>query len=190
MARANSVLSKLPITAVIFIVAIASGYGVGRAAAQCPSDLSTTAPKNLEAEIQNIQQAVQSGPFYQELVSKVGKPEACEISLDDGNVKLSYAFRGQGRLRATVNPDAEFTEQKLEYRAITEERALTLLKEAEKALFGENGCGIEWKRPAEEPSAEVVGSRSTVYEGHACNCKARKSYEGADIVALGLSGAC
>ena len=132
---------------------------------------------------------VESGPFYRELAGKAGKAQSCAVSRKGDNLELSYAFADHGRLEATVNPAIEFAEQRATVRAIDEQRALALLREAETHAFGADGCGIDWKE-SEKEEGDRPSSSALVYRGDACNCQARALFENGRIIALVLRSAC
>jgi hypothetical protein len=132
---------------------------------------------------------VQAGPLYRELAGKAGKAQACAVTRDGGNLKLSYIFADGGRLDAALDPAIEFAEQRAALRAITEERAVALLREAEKHAFGADGCGIGWKEPEREQGA-APGSFEVIYRGDACNCQAREIFKDGRVIALVLRSAC
>ena len=147
------------------------------ATTHCTADPSATLPKSQRETLKELQQSVESGPLYQELVSTTGKPQSCEVAWKDGDLTLSYLFNKEGRLRATITPAIEVEEERVKLpklQPITEERALALLKAGAKHHFpptpessGEDGCGIKWGEPKERTSS---GSRVVAYWGQTCNC--------------------
>jgi hypothetical protein len=163
---------------------------VGSVFAQCPADLSASAPADKKNQVRAFQQALTTGPFYKELSRRAGKPRECKVAIDDGGITLSYSFRGNASLFSQVSAANESTDQRMQVRSITAQAAISLLKRAEKDAFGQDGCGIVWDHPAEEVAGAKTGSREAVYRGDACNCQARLVYEGKSIVALVLRSAC
>jgi len=130
-----------------------------------------------------------AGPFYRELAGKSGAAGACALSRNGDNMMLVYTFANGGRLQATVNPAIEFAEQRATVSSITEDRALALLRNAERHAFGADGCGIEWKEPEKEGSA-APGSSEIVYRGDTCNCQGRELVKDGRVIALILRSAC
>jgi hypothetical protein len=174
--------------ALVLGVLFVSGFAHGTER-RCPADLSAGAPAERRNNIRAFQQALTSAAFYKEL-SHRGRPLSCEMGLDEGIIRLSYAFRGKASLEAQVNLGSESIEIRMQVQSIGVNRAMALLKKAEKDAFGQNGCGIAWDHPAEELPGEKAGSREVVYRGDACNCQARLVYAGKSVVALILRSAC
>jgi len=147
-------------------------------------------PASRQKQVREFQQRVEAGPFYKELLRRLGKPKGCDVKLDGENIALSYVFQHNARLDARVDPSIEYSEQQAQFRGLNGKEALALLKESEKDSFGRDGCGIDWDHPEEELPEESSGSRATVFRGSACNCQARVAYQGNSVVALVLSSAC
>jgi hypothetical protein len=171
------------------LVLLASSLAQGKAP-QCPTDLSASAPADKKNQVRAFQQALVSGAFYKELSRRGGKPLTCEVAMEDGGIKISFAFRGSASLVAQVSAGNESTGQRMEARKIGAKAAMALLRRAEQDAFGQDGCGIVWDKPAEELPGAQPGSREVVYRGDACNCQARLVYAGNSIVALVLRSAC
>ena len=108
------------------------------ATTHCTADPSATLPKSQRETLKELQQSVESGPLYQELVSTTGKPQSCEVAWKDGDLTLSYLFNKEGRLRATITPAIEVEEERVKLpklQPVTEEQALALLKAGAKHHF-------------------------------------------------------
>lgn len=147
-------------------------------------------PEARQKDARDLRQRVKSGPFYKEMVRRLGKPATCKISIDGDNLSLSYGFKNEGQLEARSNPKIEFSEQSMRVRGMSQRKALTVLKESERDAFGKDGCGIDWSHPAEDAPGESAGSREVSYRGENCNCQGRILYEGKVIVGLILRSAC
>lgn len=186
---ACSVLGCMRLSVVLLFAGslVAPAQGIGLEAGHCSTG-SATVPASQKKAFKEFQQRVESGPFYGELVSKTGKPTACSVTLQNGNIRLVYLFHQQGRLQATTNPDIEFSEQKVKLPSLTEDKALTLLKAGEKDFFGQDGCGINWTEPSKEKTES--GVPEVVYRGDTCNCQAHEVYKGSLVTELILRGAC
>jgi hypothetical protein len=135
--------------------------------------------------------AVEQGPLYA-AASAASPRTACELARDpDGQMTLSYRFRDGNALRATRNPAIEYDEQSARFERPPAEDPLALLARAERAAFGESGCGIDWK-PDEVGAVDgQPGVTETVYRGDVCNCQARvrRGAQG-QVLALLLRSAC
>jgi hypothetical protein len=192
MARAvlaqSKVLRAILTVAVALILAI--GLGTQAYATQCSQDPHTGVPQLRQSEVREFLQRVESGPFFEELVRRLGKPKACESGADGAGITVSYTFHENGSLRARIHSTLEFSEQRIELRQIDTKAALALLKEAEIYSYGRDGCGIAWNRPTEESVDRRAGSHEVVYGGDVCNCKARVLYVHNAVVGLVLRSAC
>jgi hypothetical protein len=179
---------SLALIFVAFCAATASGQA--SSAAECaPSGSAAVLPAQ-QGNLREFERQVKAGPFYRELTRRFGAPEACKTTLDEGNITLSFTYRGDARLNARVDSDIEFTEQRVQLSGISANNGIALLKKAETNGFGSHSCGIVWKAPAETIAGERAGSREAIYLGSTCNCKARVIYEGSSVVGLVLSSAC
>jgi len=161
-----------------------------RQATRCTPDSLRGVAAARQKAVREFRARVTSGPFYRELVQRLGQPEACDLALDEGVIRVSYRFRSGATLEARINPEAELTEQRMRLQGVDRKRAIELLKQAEHTSFGKDGCGIGWDRPAEESRGRQAGSREVSYEGETCNCRARVTYQNDSVVGLGLSSAC
>jgi hypothetical protein len=137
------------------------------------------------------QAAVEQGPLY--AAASASSPRAaCELAHDaDGQLMLSYRFRDGNALRASHNAAIEYDEQSAHFEQPPAEDPLALLARAERAAFGDGGCGIAWK-PDEVGAVDgQPGVTETVYRGDVCNCQARvrRGAQG-QVLALLLRSAC
>ncbi len=159
-------------------------------ASQCsPSGLANLPPSR-QQQVREYQHRVEAGPFYKKMLRQLGKPNSCDAKLDGENIALSYVFRDDAHLDARVNSSIEYSEQRAEFRGLSREKALVLLKKGALDLFGREGCGIDWNLPQDQSTVDTPGSRATVFRGDSCNCQARIVYHGDSVVALVLSSAC
>jgi hypothetical protein len=170
--------------------AAATANGQQSSAAGCPLNGLAAVPAARQGDVREFEKRVKSGSFYQELARRFGAPEACATTFDDGEIGLSFSYRGGARLNAAIDTQIEYSEQTVRFSGMTAQSAIALLKKAETNAFGNKGCGIVWKAPAETIAGERVGSREAVYRGGACNCQAKVIYEGSSVVGLALSSAC
>ena len=136
------------------------------------------------------QAAVEQGPLY--AAAAASPRSTCELARDaDGQMTLSYRFRDGNALRASRNPAIEYDEQAARFERPPEEDPLALLARAERAAFGDGGCGIEWKPDETGAIDGQPGVTETVYRGDTCNCQARvrRGAQGQVLVLL-LRSAC
>lgn len=143
-----------------------------------------------QQQIQQLQQTVQNGPFYQELVRRFGKAESCKATLDGTMVKLKFAFHHEARLEAKVDSAIEYSEQSVEMHGLNHDTALELLKKGAGDAFGEQGCGIDWGKSTDEPAGKDPEMHAKVYRGTSCNCQARVVFRGKTVMTLLLSSSC
>jgi hypothetical protein len=106
-------------------------------------------------------------------------------------MELDYRFRDGSRLHVARDDSIEFSEQVLAVASPMTEDPLALLQRAERASFGDKGCGIEWQSPnTQEPAANAVRSEDVFY-GEICNCQARVGRDATKrVIALTLRSAC
>jgi hypothetical protein len=191
---ARAVLAHQGILRAILTVAAASvlaiGSGSQACAARCSQDRQAGVPQSRQSEVREFLQRVESGPFFKELVRRLGRPEVCESGVDEAGITVSYTFHESGSLQARINSALEFSEQRIELRHIDTKTALALLKAAEIYLYGRDGCEIAWNRPTVESVDRRAGSHEVAYQGEVCNCKARVLYVHNAVVGLVLRSAC
>jgi len=137
-----------------------------------------------------LQRAAPGGPLFAEGVGASGIA-ACRIEAREGAVTVHYRAADGGELRVSRQEALEAGET--EARLIAPPVALpeTLLRRAERAAFGDAGCGIDWRRPETRRSLVVPNGVDTVYRGQSCRCEAieRRDANG-QVVRLALRSAC
>jgi hypothetical protein len=178
------------ILTVLAVVILAVCTATQVSAAECSHRSQAGVLQSRQSEVREFLKRVESGPFFRELVDRLGKPEACESGVDGDGISVSYTFHENGHLLARFNAALELSEQRIELRHIDTKTALALLKDAEKYLYGQDGCGIAWNHPTEESMDQRAGSHEVVFQGEVCNCKARVLYVHNAVVALVLRSAC
>jgi hypothetical protein len=140
------------------------------------------------AAYQLLRKDTEAGPFYRHAASLFGKPR-CAFKHEGTAQRLSYSFPGGGALDAQVNPSIELSETKLTVPKIAEEDALRLLKSAENAAFGKQGCGIDWSGGKDGTGGEP-GTTERAFRGEDCNCQGRLVFRDKIIVGLIFRSAC
>jgi hypothetical protein len=188
---ARAVLTSLQVLSAIFTIAVpapacraqaqVNQHSPGLQAEMSPSDAK---------ELREFRKRVESGPFYAEMVRRLGQPQSCKSSKDQQEMDLACVFREHGRLQARANSTIEFSEQRMDLPHINAKRAIAFLKDAERHSYAPRGCGIAWNRPITESAAEHGDSREVVYRGDVCNCQASLLYDHNSVVALILRSAC
>jgi hypothetical protein len=159
-------------------------------AAQCSLPDAGNVPESSQKLVREFQQRVEAGPFYVELMRRLGKPKSCSLKLDGDAIALSYVFRHNAHLSTRTNPTIEYSQQRAELRGLSREEAIALLKKAETDSYGRDGCGINWTHSEDEATDDPPKSHATVFRGDSCNCQARIIYAGTSVVALVLSSSC
>jgi hypothetical protein len=137
-----------------------------------------------------VQAAARAGPLFAESIGASGIA-ACRIEAAEGAVTVRYRAADGGEFHLRRDETIEATE--IEARLIAAPVAVpeSLLRRAERAAFGDAGCGIDWRRPEAGRSSVVPDGVDTVYQGLTCNCRAieRRDPNGV-VVGLALSSAC
>jgi hypothetical protein len=161
-----------------------------RQSAECSSGSLAGTSESRQKEAAEFRQRVEASSFYSAVVQQAGKAQSCRIELAAQNISISYKFRGNASLEATIDPSIEYSNQRLQLGGISSKKAVALLKEEEADSFGHSGCGIRWNHPARQSSGAGGGLVEVVYRGDICNCQARVVYDGNSVVALVLSSTC
>jgi hypothetical protein len=140
--------------------------------------------------VATFERSVESAPFF--AASSSRSPVAsCRAGIDAGMASLDYQFADGGWLRAKRNPAIEYSDVEVHFAAPPADDPLAILARAERAAFGEQGCGIDWKEAETTPASEPAGAVDTIYRGDACNCQARvRSDASGRVVGLILRSAC
>ena len=149
-------------------------------------DVSATS----QQDIKDTEQSTEAGALYKELVKRAGYPKTCAAKLDGNNITLSYAFANDSRLEARVEPSIEYSEQKAHIMALGKLEAMAILKRTASGYLGGDDCGIDWSRPLQQSGRDGSGTRSTVFSGRTCNCRARIIFRKSTVVAIVMSSAC
>lgn len=173
---------------------------VGLAGCMLPSPHAAAVPgcavladaaKPQQAQASAWQLSVERGPLYA-AATTTSPVVACDFRWEvDGQITLTYRLRDGGSLRALRNPAIEYTEQTARFSLPVADNPLALLARAERAAFGDSGCGINWQQADIQPADDERGVTETVYRGEACNCQARVRRDAAGRVrGLLLRSAC
>jgi hypothetical protein len=134
--------------------------------------------------------SVERGPLYG-TASRASRVAQCSLHQEPGVVELQYRFADGSRLRAKRDARIEYSEQELRLAAGAAVDAPSLLGQAERAAFGEAGCGIDWHRPETRSANDEPGATDAVFRGEVCNCQARVRRDAAGrVVGLALRSTC
>jgi hypothetical protein len=171
------------------LLACQGGWAQSAAPSCTPPELEGMAAAS-QKQVRDLQQRVEAGPFYREMLHEFRRPQSCSVAEESGAIRLSYTFTKEARLDAQVNAAIESSLERATFPGLNREKALELLKKGESDSYGKDGCGIDWKRPEDETVGDPSGSRAMVFRGDSCNCQARIVYHGDSVVALVLSSAC
>jgi len=141
------------------------------------------------AQLRALLESAQKGPLFAE-ASRAGLASCTAEVEDDRILRLVYRFRDQGRLSVTRDPRIEYTDQVFHVAGALSTQAVSVLAAAERAAFGNAGCGIDWGH-AEGSSSRDTASAETVYRGESCSCRAgiRRDAAG-NVVELSLRSTC
>ncbi len=188
--------ATIPVACRVLVVAVAAHVAACSAGARqaprelpCSSDL-IAATDAVRAEVPAFRGRIEASPFFRAAVEREGAVARCELTVERGALAVSYRFPGGGEVRGRFDPSIELSEISLTVSALSEGRALALLRDEERDAYGEKGCGIRWDEPTRE--ASILGSKEPdrVYRGDVCNCQARMATTAAGLVKLLLRSAC
>jgi hypothetical protein len=160
------------------------------AAPVCAIAGESTLPAEARDTVETFQRSVERGPLF--AASSSRSPVAsCRASVDAGMASLDYQFGDGGWLRAKRNPAIEYSDVEVHFAAPPAGDPLAILTRAERAAFGDHGCGIDWKEAETSPATEPPGAVDKIYRGDACNCQARvRSDASGRVIGLILRSAC
>jgi hypothetical protein len=186
---ARAVLRRaLRVTHPVAVILLASTWnGAVALAAEGGCDLPAGVAPAVAQAWPELTRAAERSAFFRWAVKRFGAPSACQATVNDGAVVLSYTFARAVRFTATASPASESSVQRLELPDRAGIEAKTLLRHQEKASVGQDGCGIEWSKP--QQSAGAVGA-VTSFVGDVCNCQARIERSGTRIRVLEFRSAC
>jgi hypothetical protein len=158
------------------------------AAVRCPG-AAPSSGRTAQRAYPALLKATEQSPFYQ-LAARRGPLASCSAAGASGELRLVYSFGTAGRLEVSVNPEFEMSTYTLALEQAGEE-ALLLLVRQEKAAFGAEGCGIDWKAaPAESAEPQEQGTQERIYRAPAgSNCAATVVTRDGKVVRVQLSHA-
>jgi hypothetical protein len=191
--RRRIVVAKGLVLGVIGLLAACSaapvgGRGAQSTAAGCATDAGLS-PQDAEAGA-SLQRTVEAGPLYEAIAGKAALA-SCRIGNDSGAATLEYKFSDSGWMRVTRDARIEYTSHEVRFGSAYADSPLDVLRRAEQAAFGTDGCAIDWRRPERSPAADDATATETIYRGSVCNCQARVRGDSAGrTVGLVFRSAC
>jgi hypothetical protein len=138
-----------------------------------------------------LKSAIEQTPVFKKTKSR-SSVTGCSSTYEDSQLVLSYQFRNKGDiLEVKYDPTIEYYALRLNLRLPATKNAEQLLRQTELSLFGEKGCGIDWRKSEIEQSSSVISHTEKSFEGAVCNCKAKiRSNPTGQTEELTLSRAC
>jgi len=139
---------------------------------------------------QALQRNIETSPLY--TIPAANGLTSCRIRyLADAVVVLEYQFKEGGWLHVKRDPRIEYMEQNASFTLPSNQKPEAILAGAERAAFGDTGCGIAWQEPEMRPAGSSNNLTETVFRGDVCNCQAviRRQADGR-VVGLMLKSAC
>jgi hypothetical protein len=157
----------------------------GAALVSCQAATDGAAPKE-RAALAEWRAAVENGPLY--AAAARASAASCRTQLQTGAVALEYRFDNGGWLRARRDEALESSEQEARFGKPSAQDPQPLLLQAERAAFGEAGCGLDWQKAETQADKD---STETVYRGKTCSCQARvRRNDAGQVLGVSLRSAC
>jgi len=171
--------------AVILLASMLNGAAALAAERSCalPDGVAPTVAKAWP----ELRRAAERSAFFRWAAKKFGAPSACQATVIDGAVAISYAFAKAVRFTTTVSPAIESSLYRLELPDLAGIETMPLLRQQEKASVGQDGCGIDWSKPITSTGASGA---VTSFVGDVCNCQARIETSRTRIRSLEFRSAC
>jgi hypothetical protein len=132
---------------------------------------STLSPQARD-HLASFQRAVETGPLFAASAGVTGVA-SCRVGAESGVTSVEYQLRDGGWLRATHDPRLEYSDQEVHFAAPRTDDPVAILTRAERAAFGEQGCGIDWKTVETHTPDDDRSVVEQIYRGETCNCQAR-----------------
>ncbi len=140
-------------------------------------------PAPRTAELAALRAAVEQGPLFAAVAA--GRVPTCSASNDGSQWQLDYRFADDATLRVTRDTAIDYTDVTARMRLPLASDPRAVLQRAERASFAPDGCGIDWKTPAESSAT------TQVWRGDVCHCQARVQRDPAGgVIGLVLRSAC
>lgn len=184
------------LSAVLLVACGAASVSISSPPAAAPSPRATCAEARTDAEpvdstrLLALRRSVESGPLYA-AAGSASRLAACRVDQSLGTITLQYDFTDGSRVRATHDPRIEYSEQVVRLVASIGVPAIEALQRAERAAFGAEGCGIDWRRNEARTAPAEAGATDAVFSGEVCNCQGRiRSDASGRVIELAFKSAC
>jgi hypothetical protein len=133
---------------------------------------------------------VEKGPLFTVPAAAEGVA-SCRVRYDAAVIDLDYRFKDGDWLHVKRDARIEYTDQEARFALSPKENAEAIRAGAERAAFGPNGCGIDWRQAETQPSVDDPSTTESVFRGDVCNCQARIRRNAAGrVVGLMLRSTC
>jgi hypothetical protein len=150
----------------------------------------STASRETRDSLAAFQRAVEASPLFTVPASR-SAVASCRVGVESGVASVEYQFGDGGWLRAKQDARIESTDVEVRAGIPSSENPLSILARAERAAFGDNGCGIDWKEKETHRAEDDPRAVEAIYRGDTCNCQARiRSDAAGRIIGLTLRSAC
>ena len=176
----------------------AASVSISSPPAAAPPPRATCAEARTDAEpvdstrLLALRRSVEGGPLYAAAAAgSAARLAACRVDQSLGTITLQYDFTDGSRVRATHDPRIEYSEQVVRLVASIGVPAIEALQRAERAAFGAEGCGIDWRRNEARTAPAEAGATDAVFSGEVCNCQGRiRSDASGRVIELAFKSAC
>src|SRR2546427_1340144 len=156
---------------------------------ECVAAENAISPQHADT-IASLRHTVEMGPLYTIPATRSGVA-ACRIGYEEGVITLEYRFRDDGWLHVKRDSRIEYNDQEARFALPPTEDAVAVLTRAERAAFGDKGCGIDFKEKENQPADDDPTATETIFRGDACNCQARfRTNTAGRVTGLLLRSAC
>jgi hypothetical protein len=155
----------------------------------CTTSGTATSSEDNDAATK-LRDAVERSPFYAVSAARIGV-KTCHATQSSDEQKLEYTFRDGGWLHVTRQRRIEYSDQEVRFATPLADDPMTVLADAERAAFGNEGCGMTWRDARTRPAEDDANAKETIYFGDVCNCQARVRTNAAGrVTGLLLRSAC
>lgn len=146
-------------------------------------------PQKKTDAVATLRRSVEAGPLY--AIANATGLSTCRATFASGMMELEYGFRDGASLSVKRDESIEYGEQQVRFASPPAEDPVVVLTRAERAMFGADGCSIDWRQSETQRTDDGSGQVETVFRGEACNCQARiRRNVSGDVVGLALRSAC
>lgn len=152
---------------------------------------NTSAPSTTQrAAIQAMQRQALQSPLFGAVAGAGVARCTLQLSAED-QMTLTLRMRDGSVMQVQADPRIEQHLQVVQFAQPGPASPLPLLAAAERAAYGETGCGIDWQTPESRRPTQADLASEQVYHGDACNCQAVVGRDAHQVVRqLTLGSAC